>query len=227
VGVNQTPVQAQSQTYVTAVIAAGGAPVLLSLGMGIDALMAAFGRIDGLLLAGGEDVAPSEFGQEAHPKLGRVDTERDRTELILARRALADSMPILAICRGIQLLNVAAGGTLIQDIASQVANPINHRCMNTPEERNMVAHEITVVQGSRLALALGGTRIGVNSGHHQAVDRVAQGFRVVANGPDGIIEGIEAERGFSLGVQWHPEQFVGRASWADGLFRALIDASRK
>jgi putative glutamine amidotransferase len=219
--------QGLGQTYVHAVITAGGAPMLIPVGISPEAALLMFKRIDALLLAGGPDVRPAEYGQADHPKLGDVDPDRDATELVLARQALKDGMPILGICRGIQMLNVAAGGTLIQDIESQRPGSLVHPYMTTPERRKAVAHYVMVDEGSRLARALGSTRVDVNSGHHQAVDHVAPGFRIVARAPDGIIEGIEREQGYAVGVQWHPEEFVGLAPWALNLFQSLVAAAKK
>lgn len=186
--------------------------------------------LDGVLLTGGPDVHPSLYGvTTTHPTVD-VDSGRDAYELPLARAALSTGMPLLAICRGVQVLNVAAGGTLIQDLPSARPSDINH-ALATP--RTAIAHAVQVTEGSRLAATLADQlpadfQLAVNSRHHQAIDRVADGFTVVATAPDGIIEAIEAASpvagGFCIGVQWHPENFH-RTGEAAGLFAAFVQAA--
>jgi putative glutamine amidotransferase len=184
----------------------------------------ALAGIDGLLLTGGDDVAPSRYGEAAHPTVVADAPLRDAFEVGLVAAARRRNLPLLAICRGIQLLNVAAGGSLVQDIPSQIPGALNH-CLSVPQHRSYdLAHEIWVDKDSLLATLLGDRLIGsdtcdVNSRHHQAVKAVASGFRVCATAPDGIIEAIEdpAAR-FCLGVQWHPENF-----WRTGEFRSLYE----
>ena len=190
---------------------------------------AALASCDGLLLTGGVDVDPKLYGdEERHPTV-EIDAARDRYELALAREALATDVPILAICRGAQVLNVAAGGTLIQDLPSARRDLLAHR-LDT--RKDLVAHDVIVERGSQLESLLapkldGGHRVGVNSRHHQSVREVAPGFRVSATAPDGVIEAIERRgQGFCLGVQWHPENFWQTGEFAD-LFRGLVDAARR
>ena len=195
------------QSYARAVALAGGAPVLIpSLGAEeTDALRPLFDSLDGLLLPGGADIQPSCYGQEPHPKLGGVDPALDETELQLARWALDEGMPVLGICRGQQTLNVAAGGTLYQDIPSELPEALPHRV----EPRDRLAHNITVEPDSRLADLLGATDVQVNSLHHQAVRDVAPVFEVVARAPDAIVEGLEhRDHPFAVSVQFHPEELV-------------------
>jgi len=221
-----SPVFAQNQTYVEAVTTAGGAPVLIPLNLNERALRAIYERLDGLLLAGGEDVHPKHYGEAVHEKCGQSDEARDAVELTLAGWALAEGLPILAICRGIQVLNVAAGGTLYQDIASQSPGSLKHDCW--PDyARNYLAHQVTVNGDSRLAAIMGQSRVGVNSTHHQAVKDLAPGFTVVAQATDGLIESIEGhDHPFALGVQWHPEELVEDAPPMRRLFEEFVSAAR-
>lgn len=181
--------------------------------------------VNGLLLTGGDDVAPSRYGEERHPATSEVPPERDDFELALVRAAREKRLPIFAICRGLQVLNVACGGTLIQDIPSQVPGAIAHRFAAPPHQSFDLAHEIWVEKDSLLAAAMRerlveGDSLQVNSRHHQAIKALAPGFRSVATAPDGIIEAIEdPSMPYCLGVQWHPENF-----WRTGEFRALFEA---
>jgi putative glutamine amidotransferase len=221
-----SPVFAQNQTYVEAVATAGGAPVLIPLNLGEGALRAICERLDGLLLAGGVDVHPRHYGEAIHEKCGQIDEARDAVELTLTRWALAGGLPILAICRGIQVLNVATGGTLYQDIASQVPGSLKHDYW--PDyPRNLLTHQVTVDNDSRLAAILGGTQVAVNSLHHQALKDLAPNFTVVARSPDGLIEAIEGhDHPFALGVQWHPEELVKDAPPMRRLFEDFVSAAR-
>jgi putative glutamine amidotransferase len=212
-------------TYTRALDLAGGAPVLIPLNLSDATLRAIFERLDGLLLQGGVDVHPREYGEDIAPYCGEIDEARDATELRLTRWALESRLPILAICRGIQLLNVAAGGSLYQDIAAQVPNALPHpHVQGNPYAFR--AHAITIEPASRLARALGTTQLEVNSLHHQAIKQIAPGFYVTARAPDGIIEGIEAENAhqFALGVQFHPEWMIDEEPRMLGIFHAFIRA---
>jgi putative glutamine amidotransferase len=181
-------------------------------------------RLDGLLLSGGVDVDPALFGQERQPGIRRVDRKRDDLELALTREALERDLPILAICRGIQLLNVARGGTLIQHLPSELAGSERHDC---PEPRSRRVHEIDVEPGSRLHGILGAVRLPVNSLHHQAVGLLGEGLRTSAScDEDGVVEGVEMpDRSFVLGVQWHPETFWNQADSFQALFDAQVAAA--
>ena len=174
---------------------------------------------DGLLLTGGAAIDPVHYGDdERHPTLS-LEPVRDPYEIALARAAMARDMPVFAICRGIQLLNVAAGGTLYQDLPTQFASSIVHRI---PEPADQFVHTVTVAAGSKLSQLVGspeGGDIPVNSRHHQAVRQLAPGFVAVAHAGDGLVEGIEhPERAFCVGVQWHPENF-----WRAGTFSSMFD----
>lgn len=213
------------QRYIQALEAAGAAPILIPILEEEAPLRAIYRKLEGLLLPGGIDVAPHYYGQEPHPNLGQVDEELDRVELSLTRWALADDLPIFAICRGIQVLNVAAGGSLYQDIGSQLPHALDHRTRpNQP--RDYRAHTIEIVPNTRLAAILGNDPMPVNTHHHQAVQQVAPGFVVSAFAPDGIIEGIESpSHRFALGVQFHPEEMYHNDARAFALFLAFVAAA--
>jgi putative glutamine amidotransferase len=212
------------QDYVRAVEAAGGLPLPLAPVAWPDPGLALLDRLDGLLLTGGADVDPALYGEEAHPRLRLVVRERDEFELALVREALARDLPVLGICRGLQVLNVAAGGTLIQDIPAQVGAAVDH---DPDVERWADAHEVEVQPGSRLREVLGQDMVPVNSFHHQGVKRVGEGLVVAATSPrDGIIEAVEMpSRRFVLAVQWHPEALWNRSRRFQPLFEAHVRAS--
>jgi putative glutamine amidotransferase len=154
-----------------------------------------------------------------------VDASRDRVELLLARKAAEDNLPLLAICRGVQVLNVAWGGTLYQDVPTQIPNALRHN-FHPDHARNHLGHEVSIVAGTLLAELLGEARLGVNSFHHQAARDVAPGLRVSATSPDGVIEALEApDKRFVLGVQWHPEELVGDDRRMKRLFDAFVSAA--
>lgn len=202
--------------------AAGGNPLLIPPLADSSLLREIFDTIHGLLLPGGADLQPSLYGAAPHPRLGEVDPNLDVTEMALARWAIEEERPVLGICRGQQSLNVAAGGTLYQDIPSELAGVLAHRV----NPRDHLAHEITVEPDSRLADLLGATRLSVNSLHHQAVNDVAPGFVVVARAPDGVIEGLERpDHPFAVAVQFHPEELVPGHEASERLLRRFIEAA--
>jgi len=207
------------QDYVRSVDQAGGLPMVVPPLDGESAAQI-LERVDGLVLTGGSDVDPALYSESAHPKLGAVFRGRDEFEIALCREALRRDLPILAICRGHQVLNVATGGTLFQDIPSQVSGAVDH----DPEtERWERAHDVQVLPGTRLREILGRDEVGVNSFHHQAVKDLGRGLVVSARAADGVIEGIEApDRRFALGVQWHPESFWREPEGFRPLFDALV-----
>lgn len=184
-------------------------------------------RVDGIVLTGGEDVDPVHYGAKPHPRLGATSAERDRWELALVRSAARAGTPLLAICRGIQVLNVALGGTLIQDLPSSQAGEINH---DPDAPRSDRSHDVEVDAESRVARALGVTQLRVNSAHHQAIERVADSLRVVATAPDGTVEAVEsaADSGWwCVGVQWHPEDLIDSAEgWERSLLGSFARAAR-
>ena len=220
------PVFAVARTYVRAVASTGGSPLIIPPYLEEDLLRTAFEAIDGLILSGGGDLHPSAFGEEDCGLLWRVDERRDRAELSLARWALTERLPVLAICRGIQTLNVSAGGTLVQDIPTQTQGALSHSCvagrpLPTP------AHRVRVEPNSRLAELIGAGDIDVNSAHHQAVKDVGDDLTPVAWAPDGTVEALESpEHPFCIGVQWHPEVMVESAPAMRRLFEGLVDTAR-
>jgi putative glutamine amidotransferase len=214
--------------YVRAVGAAGGLPFVLAPGNPEDAAELAseyLDRVEALVLSGGADVDPALYGEERHAMVGRVFPERDAFELALCREALRRDVPTLAICRGHQLLNVATGGTLFQDIASQVRAAAVH---DPDQERWERCHDVEVLPGTRLFDILGQERVAVNSFHHQAVKELGRGLVLSARGcDDGVIEAMEMpDRRFMIGVQWHPESFWDKPHGFQPLFQALVDAAR-
>ncbi len=187
------------------------------------AARAILSRVDGLVLTGGEDVDPSRYGQPRLPECGVVNAARDNTEIALVRAARELNKPILAICRGPQLLNVALGGTLFQDIPSQIPGALEH---NPRNERSSRVHPVEIEEGSLIANAIESTSISVNSFHHQSVEKVAPGLRPTAFAPDGVIEGLESTTPgwWVIAVQWHPEEMNDSPDpWDRGLFTAFAD----
>lgn len=179
--------------------------------------------LDGLLLAGGDDCDPATYGEERHPTVEPMDPRRQENDLALAHAAREKGVPTFGICLGLQVMNIDAGGTLIQDIDSQHDTEIAHA--SVPENR--ARHEVMIEEGTRLAEVLSRSELNVNSSHHQAIRDVGEGLRVTAHAPDGIIEGLEDPRHpFYLGVQWHPEDMSGEGS-ATALFSAFIEAARR
>ena len=212
------------QSYCRAVEMGGGIPVLLPL-LDNETALEAYGRLDGLLLAGGGDVQTGHFGEERRARLSSVDAPRDRVELLLAGKAAEDGLPVLAICRGLQLLNVAWGGTLYQDILAQIPHALRHN-FHPDHARNYLGHQVSIATGTLLAELVGAGGMGVNSFHHQAAKDVAPGLLVSATSPDGVIEALEASgTSFVLGVQWHPEELMEGAPRMKRLFEAFIGAA--
>lgn len=207
--------------YLRGLEAAGALPLVMPP-LHEDAIEPLLDRLDGICLSGGPDLDPAGYGAEPHPELGPIEPNLDRFELAVARRADAREMPILAICRGTQAINVVRGGTLYQHLP-EISTEIAHR-QRIPGTQT--SHPVEVVPGSDLAAALGGTEIDVNSFHHQALDRLGAGLRVSARAPDGTIEGVEdPDRPFLIGVQWHAETLVHRV-YEEALFRNFVDACR-
>lgn len=212
--------------YVAAVERAGARVRLLAVTERAAQVLA---EVDGIVLTGGADVDPSLYGETPHASVTPAEPGRDAFELELARGALEADVPLLAICRGVQVLNVAAGGTLVQDIPSQLPPGLAHA---VPEPLGAPCHDIVLRSGSRLAEVLGGesgptASCRVNSRHHQAIQDLGQGLHVSAEAPDGVIEGIEKpDLRFCIGVQWHPENFWRTRAFA-ALFKGFVDAARQ
>ncbi|MFN8523697.1 MAG: gamma-glutamyl-gamma-aminobutyrate hydrolase family protein [Chloroflexota bacterium] len=206
-------------TYVDALVAAGGVPLFIPPMSSGAAVQRALAAVDGVLFPGGWDVAPARFGEDAHPTV-IVDEVLDELELELAGAALAEDRPILGICRGQQVLNVALGGTLVQDLPSAgVAHP------QSGAQRDRLAHGMWLAEDSRLAEILGADRFEVNSHHHQAVQDLGRGLRAVGWATDGVIEALESEEHrWVMCVQFHPEDLVGFHEPSRRIFAAFIEA---
>lgn len=208
--------------YLKAVEVAGGLPVVLPPLRG-DAIEPLLDNLSGICLSGGPDLGPETYGQERHPELGPTEDDIDRLELAIARIAWRRGLPVLAICRGAQALNVARGGTLVQHLPDLDDHSIEHRQKAAGDD---TTHEIEIDPGSLLARVMERQTVGVNSFHHQAVSRLGRGLRVVARSPDGVVEAVEAPgRGYILGVQWHAECIAELPEQA-ALFEGLVDAAR-
>ena len=220
---------AVGQQYVRALADAGALPWPIPLLTEDEAtLRAIYDRLDGLFLAGGADVDPCHYDEERAECCGESDPPRDRTELLLARWAAAEGKPLFGVCRGFQILNVACGGSLFQDLPSQCAGPLRHDHFSPDmvHDRDRRTHHVRIEPGSLLAQLLGREEIEVNSMHHQGVRRLAPGLRATAFAPDGLVEGFEGAGSFLLGVQWHPEELVGTDEPSRRLFAGFIEAAR-
>jgi putative glutamine amidotransferase len=223
-----TPANGNSISYLRAVEAAGGVPLLIHLSDDAAVLDTLYQHIDGLLLAGGVDVDPASYQASRHPALEATDPAQDAVEITLARRAVADGMPVLGICRGIQLLNVALGGSLYQDIDAELPGALDHRASIHQRDMAYLAHPVQLDAASQLAGVLDCGELVVNTLHHQALRDLAPGVRVVARAPDGVVEGIEgAGAGYLLAVQCHPEELWAAADprWRR-MFESFITAAR-
>ena len=214
-----------NEAYTDALMSVGLVPVILPP---MDPLVAVASLTDvaGLVLTGGEDMDPSLFGEEAHPETGAPHHRRDSYELALAREAHERRIPTFAICRGAQVVNVALGGTLLQDIPSQRPSRIEHAPADRRADR---VHQIEIARTSQLARIVGATSIATNSSHHQSVDRLGAGLEITARTEDGIVEAFEPTdpAWWMIAVQWHPEELTGTAEDSDRrLFVAFGDAVR-
>lgn len=210
--------------YVAAVAQAGGLPLLLPYLEPSD-LPALREMFSGFVLTGGSDFPAALYGGEPHPAMSKVIPERDAFEFALAETLLESDLPLLGICRGMQLINVAAGGTIYAHTLDALPGARDHR-----DGRPLVdiAHEVRIEPGTRLAEICAAESLSVNSMHHQAIDRLAPGWRVSANAPDGVIEAIEKDRAFfAVGIQWHPEQLAPNDPASRRIFASFIEACRE
>ena len=227
ISVNAYPERAfVNSSYIRAVQNAGGIPVLLPPPLVGEARDELWHRLHGLLLTGGADIDPARFGELPHATVYDVSESRDDLEFTVVDSALGAGMPVFAICRGIQVLNVALGGTLIQDVPSEIGPQITH---SQAEPRHEATHRVTVSGETKLAEVLGAHDLSVNSFHHQAIKKLGRGLRDVAWADDGVIEAVEMPdaRSLVLGVQWHPEDLVDHDPPAAKLFRALVVAAAR
>lgn len=213
-------------TYVQAVLAAGGLPVLLPLALSEDDLRALLPRLDGVLLPGGGDMQPSCYGgNDEDPTVRGIDNVRDAFEITLIRHALQEEKPLLAICRGVQVFNVALGGTLWEDVGNQMPGAIRHDYFNDVPS-DYLAHDITVQPDSLLHEILGAGALRVNSLHHQGIRVLAPDLYASAVSPDNLIEAVEVRNHpFAVGVQWHPERLLIAEPRMHQLFRRFVSAA--
>ena len=210
------------RAYVQAVLNAGGTPLVIPY-QPKEHILSILDQLNGLILTGGVDVDPNRYGENPLVKCGEINPERDELDLLTTGFALERDLPILAICRGIQVLNVALGGTLVQDIPSQISDPIKH-WQTAPNW--YATHDIAVQPASLLGKILGTAPTRVNSYHHQSLAKVGNGLRIVATAPDGVIEAVEStEHRFVLGLQWHPEMMEEHYTSAKEIFRHFVQAA--
>ncbi|MBE3558274.1 MAG: type 1 glutamine amidotransferase [Ktedonobacteraceae bacterium] len=218
------PIYYNNRSYTHAVEKAGGVPILIPVLEDLRALEALLPRLDGLLLSGGIDVDPRYYQEEPHPLLGETNPHLDALELALAKWAFKNDIPTLGICRGMQLLNVALGGKLYQDLSAEQAASLRHANWDLP--RNKLIHHLYLKASCRLEKILGTRKIAVNSLHHQAVKEIGHGVAICGTAEDGVAEALEvpAHR-FMLAVQCHPEElYTEHPAWLN-LFKALVEAS--
>ncbi len=224
------PVDAQNVSYSHAIMQSGGIPILIPVAVTGDMLETLFAQMDGVLFSGGGDIDPAYYHQpRLVENLSDIQVERDEHELRLARMAIARRKPFLAICRGIQVMNVAAGGSLYQDLATQNPNTIRHDFYYTDDQlpRNYIAHDVRVNESSLLSKIVQTERVPVNSLHHQAIYHVADSLAVAGQSDDGVVEALEVPgHPFGLGVQWHPEELFFEQETARKLFTAFVTASK-
>ncbi|MEK8127990.1 gamma-glutamyl-gamma-aminobutyrate hydrolase family protein [Paenibacillus filicis] len=211
--------------YHRAVEASGGLPIVLPLASP-DTFRQLIDLCDGIIFTGGEDVEPAAYGEEPVPELGTTLPERDRLELEAIRYVVEADKPLFAICRGVQVLNVAFGGTLYQDLPSQYAGALEHVQRGAP--RGEATHSVNLAEDSYVRQIAGRSQLQVNSLHHQALRRIGPGLTVTATSPDGVVEAVEyKDRNFVIGVQWHPESLFDHDEVTQKLFREFVARSRE
>jgi putative glutamine amidotransferase len=221
------PSWVMSQRYILTLTAAGAIPWLIPL-VDDDTLRDIYEGLDAVFLPGGADIDPATYGAEPHPLCDRTDRERDRVEVALARWALEEEKPVLGVCRGMQLINVAAGGSLYQDLAEELPGALKHDYFpfrGQSYTRDYLAHEVRVAEGTRLAQLMGAGPLRVNSMHHQGVKTLGHGLLATAVAPDGLIEAIEGDRdGYLVAVQWHPEALTDNDARTRAMFADFVAA---
>lgn len=222
---NGQPTIMLMQSYVNAVMQAGGVPVLIPSLIAEDGWDALYARLDGILFSGGGDIGVKYSPGEPHPRIDDVDLARDSIELKMVQAAASDGKPFLGICRGCQVMNVALGGTLYTHIPDQLPNSLDHSYPGNM--RTVLVHEIKIEEGTRIAEIFGEPIIRVNSLHHQGLKDIPSSIRVAGHAPDGLIEAIELpEHPFGLAVQWHPEWLTDQESTRN-LFKNFVRAAEK
>ncbi len=218
------PLISISEVYVQVISQAGGAPVLIPLGLPENQIDDMLPRLDGILLSGGGDIDPNLFGAEPHPMVDYVDPDRDRLEIQLVHQIIQKRVPFLGICRGIQVINIALGGTLFTHLPDQFPGTIHHPYIEG-NPRDFLAHEVQIQPGSHLDRILGQRTIMVNSMHHQGIDRLADDLQETGHSLDGLIEGVELrDYNYGIAVQWHPE-WLANQSPMRALFKSFVKAS--
>lgn len=211
------------QSYVRAVMDAGGVPVLIPSLIAEDGWDSLYSRLDGILFSGGGDIALEHFSGDPHPRIDDVEPERDSVELKMVQAAVSDGKPFLGICRGCQVVNVALGGTLYTHIPDQLPNALDHAYPGNM--RTVLVHEVKVEEGTRVAEIYSEPIIKVNSLHHQGLKDIAPALRVAGHAPDGLVEAIELpDHRFAVAVQWHPEWLRDQESTRN-LFRKFVEAA--
>jgi len=219
------PQIAVTEMYVRAIQQAGGMPVLLPVGLALDDLLHLRQSLHGILLSGGGDVHPDRFHGNLHPRISNIDVNRDELEIALIRLAAETSWPFFGICRGIQVINVAFGGSLFTDISEQFPGALRHDCY--PDmPRDFIAHTVNIQPGSLLERAVNSSELAVNSLHHQGINQLGAGLNVQASAPDSLIEAVQLKgHPFGLGVQWHPEWLPGSPA-NQAIFQAFVEAAK-
>jgi putative glutamine amidotransferase len=221
------PSWVMSQRYVIALTQAGAIPYLIPL-VDEPTLRGVYEQLDAVFLPGGADIDPASYGLDPSPLCDKTDPARDRVELSLATWAIEEGKPVLGVCRGMQLINVATGGTLYQDLAQQMRGAIKHDYFpfnGRTFARDFLAHEVRVAAGSRLAALMGDGQLRVNSMHHQGVRDLGTGLTATAVAPDGLIEALEGDGdAYLMAVQWHPEALTDNDARTRRLFENFIDA---
>ena len=211
------------QSYVNAVMQAGGVPVLIPSLIAEDGWDSAYSRLDGILFSGGGDISLDYFRGDPHPRIDDIDLQRDSVELKFIQTAASDGKPFLGICRGCQIVNVALGGTLYTHIADQVPNALDHDYPGN--RRTVLVHEVKIEEGTRVADIYGEPIIKVNSLHHQGLKDIAPSLRVAGHSADGLVEAVELpDHPFGVAVQWHPEWLTDQESTRN-LFRRFVAAA--
>lgn len=223
---NNFPTIGVNEAYVQSVWQAGGTPVLIPLGLPEGRLAELLPRLDAVLFTGGGDVHPARYGEQAHPLVNSVDEDRDRVEIALFQAAYERRMPFLGICRGLQLINVALGGSLYEDLQTQYSKSLQHDYFSV-EAPDYLAHPVTLEQNTVLESILQTTNLDVNSLHHQGIRKLAEGVKATAHAPDGVIEAIQVEDyPFGMAVQWHPEWLQAHLAMR-ALFAEFVKASNR